>query len=379
MSTAAVKAEMGTVVEVLHAHDPQEFRRWDELACTAPATDAYYRPGYVSAYEPLENSRAVALRLNIKQTEFLLPLLIRPILDKSGARHATDALTPYGYGGLLPLGTRPPNSEAMLEVIATLREWCALHKLVACLIRLHPLLYYAELLRQPLHDNAGAWLSAPSPTTAIDLQNWQGERSLLRGMSENRRRNLAKASQMLRTTWHAGADASALDTFRELYGAKMQELGAREFFFFPREYYTRMSQGLGENFVTVIAWAGERPVGAAIFLRGPRWAHYHLGATNQMGRELSASTLLIHEGARWAAQARCQLLHLGGGMQKDDSLMKFKSSFGGPRFFYASLTVLGDPDGYDQLCRDKAAWPYGAVEPPRAVMAGIPAKVLKRV
>ena len=79
-------------VETLTAGDG----RWDELVDAAPTPDVYFRPGYGRAYEAVGEGRLVAVR-----TEgALFPLLLREL---PFGEDGLDAVTPYGYGGLLPL------------------------------------------------------------------------------------------------------------------------------------------------------------------------------------------------------------------------------------------------------------------------------------
>ena len=80
-------------VETLAAGDG----RWDELVDAAPTPDVYFRPGYGRAYESVGEGRLVAVRTD----GALFPLLLREL---PFGEDGLDAITPYGYGGLLPLG-----------------------------------------------------------------------------------------------------------------------------------------------------------------------------------------------------------------------------------------------------------------------------------
>jgi lipid II:glycine glycyltransferase (peptidoglycan interpeptide bridge formation enzyme) len=88
-----------------------------------------------------------------------------------------------------------------------------------------------------------------------------------------------------------------------------------------------------------------------------RFAHYHLSGATDDGRELKAGTLLVHEGALWAAARGCELLHLGGGTSGADSLYDFKRSFGGDEHAYAFATVVAERDRYDALVARRAEEP----------------------
>jgi len=52
-------------------------------------------------------------------------------------------------------------------------------------------------------------------------------------------------------------------------------------------------------------------------------AHYHLSATNDLGRTNKAATLIINAAAGRARSQGCDRLHLGGGVRGEDKLFAF--------------------------------------------------------
>jgi hypothetical protein len=328
------------LTETLAAGD----RRWDELVDRAPTPDVYFRPGYCRAYEAAGEGRLVGVRTD----GALFPLLLREL---PYGEQGLDAITPYGYGGLLPL-----ESDTVTD-LHQLRDWCATTGVVSVLLRLHPLVGGLTDLSQPDRAEVRPF----GPTTAVELD--RVEEGRLRGMSKGRKADLNVARREgVEVAWDGGGDA--LDRFREVYDATMTRLGAGEHYLFPPEYYRTLSAGLGEALGVALARRGDEVVGGALFLADPRgpWAHYHLSGTTDAGRELKAGTLLVHEGALWAAARGKELLHLGGGTSGADSLYAFKRSFGGRELQYSFATLVADAGRYDALVERRRAEP----EPPRA-------------
>jgi hypothetical protein len=333
------------VTEALAAHD----ERWDGLVDAAPTPDVYFRPGYCAAYEAAGHGRAVAVRTH----GALFPLLVRNL--PFGA-DGFDAVTPYGYGGLLPLtrDTSVPGSDPSTD-LEQLRDWCVTNGVVSVLIRLHPLL---GPFQHPA-ERDGVEIRRHGPSTAIDLSRVGHGR--LAGMSKGRKADLAVARRELEVSWERGE--RALERFRAVYDETMARLGAGGFYVFPGEYYRALADGLADRLGVALALRGEEVVGGALFLadgRGP-FAHYHLSGTTDAGRELKAGTLLVHAGAVWAAERDCELLHLGGGTSGADSLYAFKRSFGGAEFTYSLATLAADPARYEALVARRAEEPT----PPR--------------
>lgn len=344
-------------IALLSASDRSDALRWDQLVSRSPFPDTYYRPGYVRAYELEGHGRAIALHVRSQGAEFLFPMLLRPISeDPAGPSSPQDAITPYGYGGMLPLAPSPPSEAHLKSTLEALAQHCKSSHIISVLLRLHPLLDQGCGLK-PL---AGPDLSLHlfGPTTAIPLGNWS-EGSLRKG----RRSDLALARRSLRVTWSSRAHASAgapplaqaLGIFRALYEETMDRLQASAFYHFSPEYYAALAEGLGDGIAVALAWQQEQAVGGAIFFTDARCAHYHLSGTSEAGRALKATTLLIREGIEWARGRGCERLHLGGGAGGSDSLFDFKKGFGGEIFEYAFAGLVADRPRYERLVAARRA------------------------
>jgi hypothetical protein len=344
-----------------HLDESVEATRWDELVACSPNADVYHRAAYVLASAELEHSQPLGLMISSSNRSYLLPMLLRPISSPDG-RSWSDASTPYGYGGVICLGLdsgiAPPDGADLFQ---RLRAWSATQKLVSCVLRSHPLL-------------AQDWLFAKAPdidfvtvtrrgqTVAALLHLWDETRQCPPGLSKGRRSDLALARRNLRVTWNVLSNQrDALEQFRifrVFYESTMRRINAAEFFHFPWSYYERLST-LGPDVGIAIAWHGDCAVGGAVFMAGPTYAHYHLSASDDTGHKYKASTLLVVEGANWARQRGCRVLHLGGGMHVNDSLMGFKRSFGGEQHQFGYVTLIADRERYNSMCALAATpWPY---------------------
>ena len=318
--------------------------RWDELVDASPTPDVYFRTGYCAAYEAAGEGRLVALRAGTA----LFPLLLREL---PYGEDGFDAVTPFGYGGILPLAERA-NLRADVEA---LRAWCATNGVVSCLLRLHPLLPALEGVFEL------GWVERREhgPTSAVELARVAGGR--LAGMSKGRKADLNVARRELEVSWAAGE--GALERFRAVYDETMVRLGASGYYLFPAEYYRALEGGLGDRLGVALARRADEVVGGALFLADAvgAFAHYHLSGATDAGRKLKAGTLLVHEGATWAAERGCEVLHLGGGATGADSLYAFKRSFGGEEHTYSLAAFVADADRYRALVARRAEDP----DPPR--------------
>ena len=347
---------------VLYAQNPEDTATWDDLVDHAPIPDVYYRPAYLRAYALTGHGRPVAVVVRSGATEALFPLLIREL--DIGGQTVRDAVSPYGYGGLLRLsGPEQPGPDVARQLFKQLQDWLCASGLVACTMRFHPLL--DQYARYGIADISEEWIRRfpRGQTTAIDLGRWDESQRRISGMRQDRRHDVKRAMSSLQIRMaHGPNPAEDLSIFRKIYRQTMERLQADDFFFFADEYYDHLSSELGDRFLVVNALAGGRPVASAIFLADSRFAHYHLAGSNDEGRRHGAATLLVMVASEWARQRGCSLLHLGGGLQPDDSLWEFKRGFGGEVFGYCYATLVADSEQYEFLIQQPGMpWPYTTV------------------
>jgi|SRR5271154_130522 len=355
-----------TTLEVLAVANPADFERWSRLVLDSPTPDVYYLPGYAQATSEIEQSEPVAILGGSDSRRFLAPLLVRrmsAVVDGSRINW-TDASSPYGYGGLLPLSScQPADGYDVSSFFNTLKNWCSANDVVCCVVRLHPLMRQEEWFAPDGNAQKIFRLQLRGSTTAMDLENWDDLNDRPHGMRKDRRYDLNFASRALRVTWASGEDPEVevnLDRFSGLYEQAMESRHADSFYKFPRSYFSGLAS-LGQRLGIAFAWLDNELAGASIFLAGRDCAHYHLACGNELGMKHKAATLLVVEGARWARAQGCQVLHLGGGLHPGDSLEYFKRSFGGQMYRYAYLMSIANPDRFEQLSlMPNAPWPYRA-------------------
>ena len=344
---------------VLLASNPIDYEEWDKLVNISPTPDTYYRPGYALAYVE-ESASAIALLLRISGRRFLVPLLLRSLSALPYASEALDcdAITPYGYGGVLPIDAGGISEEDAQELFEALKQWCEENRVISCMLRLHPLIDLGEGFADAARKSPCVEFREHGLTAAIDLEAWDDKMRAPATINNDRRRNLLLARRRLSVTI-APSDTlegqSALKLFRAVYNETMQRLGAASYYVFPEEHYLRLVKGLGRRMVVAIARLEDTAVGAALFFAGDRFAHYHLSGTTTDGRRLKANTMVLVSGAEWARERGCSALHLGGGIAADDSLFQFKTSFGGITHRYCFVTVIANPVRYLELVQLRLA------------------------
>jgi hypothetical protein len=355
-------------METLFASDPLDSKRWAALVENSAFPDVYYFPEYASATAEIERAEPVALIADAPPSRILAPLLIRRVSTKTdgSAMEWLDAATPYGYGGMVSL-VRPGlfDTPAVHHFFEQLQEWCSNRKIVCCVIRLHPMVEQHDWMPTANHWQTRLQIHSRGITTAVDLSQWNEKLDRPAMLRKGRCSDMGLAGRTLSVSWSTGKDDVAdrnLGIFSSLYYEAMDRNGAESFYRFPTSYFSSL-KSLGTRLGIALAWCGDKLVGGSLFLLGRYCTHYHLAATNDIGRKHGASTLLVIEGARRARQSGCDFLHLGGGTKPGDSLEGFKLSFGGRSYVYRYVTFIADPGKFDEIgALPGAPWPYNLLD-----------------
>jgi hypothetical protein len=348
-----VRRRSRTKPEVLLADCPADIKIWTNLVNGSPTRDVYFRPGYAAAYSG-DHATALALVINTSRRRFLLPLLLRQIAVLPFPSHVKDydAITPYGYGGVLPLGPGEVTREDAAELLEQLRQWCIKANVVSSMLRLHPLLRQHSGFSAGVADCSGGAVRNVGPTAAIDLLSWNDALCGPSGMNKGRRSDLLHARRHLTislTSCDSPLATEMVQQFRSIYQQTMTRLNANPFYFFPEEYYTSLQNVLRSDMAVGVAYYDGRPVSAALFLADSQFGHYHLSGATREGKQHKAQTMVLVEGAQWMRRRGCRWFHLGGGRAPADSLYYFKHSFGASTFDYSYVTLIANRARYDEL------------------------------
>lgn len=244
-----------------------------------------------------------------------------------------DIQSPYGYGG--PISTT--EDKYFLErAWSCFRNWCVENNVLAEFIRFHPFLENDQIFPGEI--------AYDRDVVTIALNN----QDLLGTYSSRARTAIRKAQRnRLEIEWCQGERFMPL--FREIYLDRMQELSADPFYLFSEEYF-RVLTDWDNAHLAICSLNGEL-LAAAIFLYGNVHMEYHLSAATNIGKNFSATNLIIHEAALLAQRLGCKQLNLGGGTDSspDNPLFYFKSSFSSLRASFRIGKQVHLPDRYRDL------------------------------
>lgn len=320
-----------------------EEEQWDTVVRTFPKCDVYYHYAYAHACElhgdgtPLlflyEGRDGALCYVALKSDIALFPKL-KGYLEPNTY---FDLSTPYGYGGPLVRGRY--SEELVKDFVNELKKYCNAHNIISQFFRFHPLLGNHTIFQN-------------YTTTILEKQtiymDTLSEEIICQNLTSKVRGEVKKAKKDGVTVMMDSGEH--IDEFIKVYEETMDKNHAQEYYYFDKGYYSYLFENLKDNLCVFYALYDAKIIGASIFLYNQEFMHYHLSGTLNAYRNLGVSKLILYEAAMFAHAHQLKKLHLGGGIQKEDSLFQFKKHFNrnGILDFYIGRMIFNQ-DIFDKL------------------------------
>jgi hypothetical protein len=263
---------------------------------------------------------------------------VRPIPDTD----LSDFESPYGYGG--PVATTE-DPAFLAEAWEGFAAWARRERVIAGLLRFHPLLQTERFAR---HPDVQTWFDRE--TVVLDLSR-PLDAVVADYARDNRNRLKAAAKAGVRVERAGGHEA--LRTFAAIYADHMEELGAHESYQFGVEYFDAVANLGPDAYRVYLACRDGQAIGGALVLLSQRFAHYHLSAARREHFGLAPNNALRDAVIRDLLGGPWQALHMGGGRTSDpaDPLLAFKAKFSKERARYFVGRMVVDAGARADLAR----------------------------
>ncbi len=225
-----------------------------------------------------------------------------------------DWSTPYGYGGPLYEGDI---EEAWIEAAEKeIEEYAREHCIVSEFCRYNPLLQNQRLMEAVCN------VIYLKKTVYIDTSDME---VIWANMSPNARNMARKAEK-------SGIEiisdyGNHLDEFIDIYNETMKYNEASEYYYFRHSYFEDIIENMKGNIIFFHAVYEKRIVSSSVFLFNDNYMHYHLSGTLPEYRKFAPANLILTKAAYWACEKGIRQLHLGGGVENEDGLFRFKKHF----------------------------------------------------
>ncbi|WP_296317555.1 peptidoglycan bridge formation glycyltransferase FemA/FemB family protein [Winogradskyella sp. UBA3174] len=288
--------------------------QWSEQLSLVKQLDFYHTYDY-HYLSKKDNELPILIKYTDGFTSLLFPLLLRNIENSN----YKDAISVYGYAGLLALNIDENFKKENFhnELNAFFNE----NKIVTVFSRLHPFLDCQETILDELGTitTLGKVVYKDLSDT-IENQRAQYNRRLKTYLNKSRRL----------CTIIKGKIEDHLDSFINLYIENMRRVIADASYFFDKEYFVQLlsSSDFNSEFSLCIHNESQEIIAGAIFIKTGNIVQYHLSGLSEDYMDLNPIKLIIDDMRIKSTKEGYKYLNLGGGKgSKEDSLFKFKSGF----------------------------------------------------
>lgn len=279
-------------------------------------------PAYLDLVRPANHAAAVAIYKHAKDAVVTYPFFYCELNRLAPFRHLQRPLrhmvSPYGYGGPLYEGDC-----AQREAVSRAFE-NALH------LELRARCFVSEFVREDLFQDrlvrrlAGTTEQLPNVIVNLD----RSENEIWSGYKPVVRRNVLRASRSGLVV-DFDPDGKRLDCFTRIYYDTMARRGASRYFFFPVQAFQELNASLGGDQAMMLAHVldGGEVVSSELVLLSGTTMYSFLSASAASAFAKRPNNLLKHEIALWGQRNGYKSLVLGGGLARDDELLRYKRSF----------------------------------------------------
>ncbi|MDH6256021.1 GNAT family N-acetyltransferase [Aurantimicrobium minutum] len=277
---------------------------------------------------------------------FQIPLVVREL--ENGIY---TAQSPYGYPGIV--------ANPGIEHKQHLSEWeDFIHRfkadgIIHLKIKLPPFNSSQAETLSPFPfvniHNVGETIFVPRYSSADD--NWRAMEGRARTSVRKAQNNHLRAD----ISTYSAEDTLPSSEFRRLYENTMSRKEANSFYFFDDYYFQKLGTNLNQQILKIIVRDGKGlAVAGCLVLVDNFAAHYHLSGSTFEGARLGANNLMLWTLIEFVSNSTLSGSHLGGGMQKDDPLYKFKKSFGGISLPFQIASIVTNEIMYRNLTLKRA-------------------------
>lgn len=300
---------------VLSAGAPEERAAWIRLWEESPGQLPYAHPAVAELMVAPDDELLCAAARTSEGTVFY-PVVLRTVDGE-----ARDLISPYGYGGAMCWNSENPMAFAY-DFWTCFDDWAREHNVISEFVR-------ASLFDDILPHPGRSRVRSLNFVATID-----SDVEVLTACVPKVRQNVRKAIRS-GLSMEIDRDGRLGEQFHRIYSGTMKRLGSSEWYRFPPEFFTRLTEGFGDRAVYFAASLDGTPISMDLVLLGRDTAYYFLGGTDVEYSRLRPNDLVKATVMEWLAGHGYRSYVLGGGVAPGDGLERYKKGFapdGGTRF-----------------------------------------------
>lgn len=300
---------------MLKIYTLEQSDKWDETVRSFSDYDVFYLSEYVRAFmrETPKNGIPILFLYEDGVDRAINVVLKRDIAhDEKLAGKIEDGkyfdlITPYGYGGFW--GKISDWDKINYEY----KEYCISNHYVCEFVRFELFTeYYAHYDGEVESREHSVVRTLELPINEIWMDFKQKVRKNVKKANKN---NL---SCIIENT------GDHLDDFLRIYNSTMDRTGAKEEYYFSKEFYENLNNMKNNVMYFYVVYEG-KVISTELVIFGSETCYSYLGGTDQEYFDVRPNDYLKYEIIKWAKEKGLKNFVLGGGYGEDDGIFQYKS------------------------------------------------------
>jgi hypothetical protein len=323
-----------SMIKVLHYTDAEE---WSTVASEANAIDVYFSPEYLRANEAILGGESECFVYREGATVVLYPYIKRQIHDSN----LFDITSPYGFGGQI----KYPNDVTVTRFNDTFHGYCQKSGIVSEFVRFHPLYgNHTHIMPSPME------IHYHQPVVYVDFD--ANDSDFRQGINKHVWKKIRKA-QKSGVKVIEDTNGEFYEDFVRLYQGTMAFKEAAQFYYFNDGFFSQLNGLLRDQSLLFVATYEGKMIGGLLMLFGDSFAYNYLSCSDRKYHALGINDVLQFAALNWAYRNGKRQYLLGGGLNGEDSVFRFKAKFSPTtKGFYLGKRIHL-PQVYDRLCEQK--------------------------
>jgi len=280
--------------------------KWRAELAQMPVHDVHCMPEMMLPYEATRRGRGMLLIDENEHGVAAMPILR---MDNGEIRH------PFNFGG--PMST--PDYKGFPKLRGPL--YCTLNP------------FYSEQQMAALGEGA----TYAKDTVWVDLTQPTKLRATTRHCVEKAAREQVEFIE--------AEGPFGIRAFSDMYHATMRRNNAAPHWMFQTEWFSTLLRSLSQNATLFLVMYKGEPEAGCILLRGWGTCYYHFAASFNQYPQLGLNHFMVVKAMEWAKEKGCTRLHLGGGVEPNDGLFRFKAGFSDLRLPVYKFTQMSEWSG----------------------------------
>ena len=279
--------------------------------------DIYFNKYYGIACEYSDN----ALWELCKYKDLIYVYLKRPYFYNDITYY--DLITPYGYSGYYF-----ENDDTFDEFIDLFRKEAIKRNYITEVLRQNP---YLNLNYDKIISNYGKIVC--KKTLGVYLHKYNNLNDYIKKTNKNNRKCYNKARNNNLLFEVNNITKESLNNFLQIYNKTMEILNANHYYYFNKNYYDKLLD-LNKNIKIANVYYNNKLIASCMIFVYGEYINYHIGGSLLDYRHLYPNNFLHCKVIEYGINNNFKYYHLGGGLNNDDNLYKFKLRLSDIQFNY---------------------------------------------